>query len=423
MLLLLLFLAYLLSFLDRQIIALMVDPIKADLGLSDLQFSLLHGLGFGVFFAIAGLPIAIAADRLKRTRIIAVGVAAWSLATCLCGLARSFGSLFACRVGVGVGEAALAPAAYSLLADSFERRRLPMAMAVFSTGSTIGSGLALLLGGELIAALTRMQASNAGDIALAPWQLAFIIAGLPGFALAGLFLLLREPARQGQTGNSATWQQQLRDCLRHMRTEARLYGGLTACITCTSALSAGFLMWFPALLMRNHGFAVEEAGWQFGTRFALFATLGVLAGGWGVGMLQQRIGQRAYLYWMTAAVLIAGIGYAAAGFAPSGTIALGWISLAIFATQSLAGVSVTALQLVTPNPMRAQCSSVFLLCINLFGWGAGAPLVALLARFAFDGEGALGPALSTLALLLSPLALLALAVAWASFVRARLHVA
>ncbi|MBK6288754.1 MAG: MFS transporter [Pseudomonadales bacterium] len=423
LLVLLLFFAYMLSFLDRQLIALMVDPIKRDLGLGDLQFSLLHGLGFGVFFALAGLPIAIAADRFSRTRIIAAGVAGWSAATCLCGLAQSFAALFLCRIGVGVGEATLAPAAYSLLADSFDRRRLPIAMAVFSAGSTLGSGFALLAGGKLLAALAHLEELGTGwSTAFKPWQMAFLVAGIPGFALAALMLLLREPPRSGAVPQTH-WRAHIGAAFAHMRVQLRMYGGLTACITLTTALSSGFLMWFPALLMRTHGLDVEQAGWHFGARFAVFATAGVLAGGWCVSWLQARIGQRAYCRFIAAAVATAGVAYALAGAAASATAALAWVSLAIFAVQSLAGVSVSALQLITPPGIRAQVSAVFLLCVNLLGYGLGAPLVAAASTLVFAGSNTLGPALALVAVLLAPLALIAIASAARPFSRARMHVA
>lgn len=424
LLVLLLFFAYMLSFLDRQLIALMVDPIKRDLGLDDLQFSLLHGLGFGVFFALAGLPIAIAADRLNRTRIIAAGVAGWSAATCLCGLAQSFAALFLCRIGVGVGEATLAPAAYSLLADTFDRRRLPIAMAVFSTGSTLGSGFALLVGGKLLAVLTHLEGLGTGwSASFKPWQMAFVVAGIPGFALAALILLLlREPLRSGAMAQTH-WRLHIGAAFAHMRGHLRMYVGLTSCITLTTALSSGFLMWFPALLMRTHGLDVGQAGWHFGVRFAVFATAGVLAGGWCVSWLQARIGQRAYCWFIAAAIATAGPAYALAGAAASATAALAWVSLAIFAVQSLAGVAVAALQVITPPGIRAQVSAVFLLCVNLLGYGLGAPLVAAVNTLAFSGNNMLGSALALAAMLLAPLALIAIASTARPFSRARMHVA
>ncbi|WP_049055643.1 MFS transporter, partial [Achromobacter xylosoxidans] len=140
-------LAYIFSFVDRQILALMIEPIKRDLQLSDTQFSLLHGLAFSLFYAFMGIPIALLADRYSRPRIIAIGVAFWSLATAACGLSKNFGQMFLARIGVGVGEAALSPATYSMLSDMFPRHKLGRAVGIYSIGSFIGGGLAFLIGG------------------------------------------------------------------------------------------------------------------------------------------------------------------------------------------------------------------------------------------------------------------------------------
>ena len=142
-------LAYIFSFVDRQILALMIEPIKRDLDLSDTQFSLLHGLAFSLFYAFMGIPIALLADRYSRPRIIAIGVAFWSLATAVCGLSRNFAQMFLARIGVGVGEAALSPATYSMLSDMFARPAGPGSGA-YSIGSFIGGGLAFLIGGYVI---------------------------------------------------------------------------------------------------------------------------------------------------------------------------------------------------------------------------------------------------------------------------------
>ncbi|WP_374651033.1 MFS transporter [Rhizorhabdus sp.] len=148
-------LAYTLSYVDRQILTLMVEPIKASLQVSDVQISLLHGLAFAVFYTLLGLPIGRLADRHRRVTIISVGVFVWSAMTALCGLARNFGQLFAARVGVGVGEAALSPAAYSMIADYFGRKTLPKAMSFYTGAIYLGAGLALIAGGTLVASRRR----------------------------------------------------------------------------------------------------------------------------------------------------------------------------------------------------------------------------------------------------------------------------
>ena len=153
-----LILAYTFSYVDRTILTLMVKPIRASLHITDLQISLLHGLAFAIFYTLLGIPIARFADRGNRTRIIMAGIAVWSVMTALCGFARSFGQLFLARIGVGVGEAALSPAAYSMLSDYFRGNALTRALSVYTASIYIGAGLALLIGGALIASVPAMYA-------------------------------------------------------------------------------------------------------------------------------------------------------------------------------------------------------------------------------------------------------------------------
>ncbi|MCY1263175.1 putative sialic acid transporter [compost metagenome] len=147
--------AYIFSFVDRQILSLMIEPIKADLQISDTQFSLLSGLAFSLFYAFMGVPIAYLSDRASRVRIIAIGVAFWSLATAVCGLSKNFLQMFLARMGVGVGEAALTPATYSMLSDMFPREKLGRAIGLYSMGAFLGGGLAFLVGGYVIELLRR----------------------------------------------------------------------------------------------------------------------------------------------------------------------------------------------------------------------------------------------------------------------------
>ncbi|MGA1731008.1 MAG: MFS transporter, partial [Steroidobacteraceae bacterium] len=177
--------AYVLSFIDRTILALLVAPIRADLGISDTQLSLLHGLAFAIFYTTLGIPIALLADRLNRRNIIAAGIAVWSLATAVCGLTRSFAQLFLARVAVGVGEAALSPAAYSMIADLFPRERLGRALGIYNVGAFAGAGLAFLIGGAVIAAVAQAGAVHLPVLGeVRNWQLVFFIDGLPGLLLA-----------------------------------------------------------------------------------------------------------------------------------------------------------------------------------------------------------------------------------------------
>ncbi|MHC8350073.1 MFS transporter [Pseudomonas sp. RT4P38] len=193
-------LAYIFSFIDRQILALMIEPIKHDMQLSDTQFSLLHGLAFFLFYA---LPIALLADKFSRPKIIAIaiaiGIAFWSLATALCGVSKNFLQMFMARIGVGIGEAALSPATYSMLSDMFPREKLGRAVAIYSIGSFIGGGVAFLIGGYVIDLLKNLDSVAVPLLGeMRPWQVTFFLVGLPGVLVVLLIALtVRDPARKG----------------------------------------------------------------------------------------------------------------------------------------------------------------------------------------------------------------------------------
>lgn len=193
-------LAYIFSYVDRQILVLMIEPIKADLNLTDTQFSLLHGLAFSLFYALIGLPIVYLADRFSRPAIISMGIIIWSIATAACGLSKNFIQLFLSRMSVGVGEAVLSPAAYSIFSNLFSKRQLGRAVGVYSIGSFIGGGLAFLVGGYVISLLKGTTLVDIPILGmLRPWQVAFIIVGLPGVLIGIVFALtVRDPERQGQ---------------------------------------------------------------------------------------------------------------------------------------------------------------------------------------------------------------------------------
>ncbi|HEY8353313.1 MAG TPA: MFS transporter, partial [Sphingomonadales bacterium] len=192
-----LLLAYVASFIDRQILGLLVEPIKADLGLTDLSFSLLHGFAFAIFYTAVGLILGWVADHWSRRNLIIIGVVIWSFATAFCGFANTFLVLFLARVFVGVGEASLSPAAYSMISDYFPPQKRASAMSLYTLGVYVGSGIAFVLGGVVIG-LTQADASYTilRGVTLKPWQLAFVLAALPGIIIVLLLATLREPQRR-----------------------------------------------------------------------------------------------------------------------------------------------------------------------------------------------------------------------------------
>ena len=191
-------LVYVFSFIDRQIMSLLVRPLRRDLGISDTQISVLMGFSFALFYTVCGIPLGRLADTRSRRSIIAAGLVLWSLFTAMCGLARNFTQMLLWRFGVGVGEASLSPSAYSMITDYFPRERLATAISVYSMGIYLGSGMSYLLGGIIVRLASLREAwifPLVGEIR--PWQVIFFAVGLPGLLVALLLYTVREPVRRG----------------------------------------------------------------------------------------------------------------------------------------------------------------------------------------------------------------------------------
>ena len=402
-----LLLAYILSFIDRNAMAVLIGPIREDFGISDFQYSLLHGFAFSMFYIFLGLPIARMADRGNRKTIVTIGVFFWSVMTCLCGFASSFKTLFLARIGVGVGEAALSPSAYSLLSDYFSRDTLPRAMAVYTLGITLGGGLAYILGGGVYQYfLTHEPLSLPGMGQLRPWQLTFIAVGLPGFLLVLALSFMVEPARREidattVTGNSHVSVGELMGC---MKAHWQAYTALILGVSALSILGYGTMAWYPEFLVRSHGLSRAEAGSNFGMIFIVAGSIGTIVGGWiakplarrGYTDANMRIVMWVALLWMIPAVV---------GPALSTPQLALWAAVPIaFFLNSYFGVCIAALQLITPNRMRAQASAILLFMTNLFGLALGPSLIAALTDFVFKDDAALGRSLMILPLFVCPLA-------------------
>src|SRR5450755_2977415 len=191
-------LVYVFSFIDRQIMSLLVRPLRRDLGITDIQVSILMGFSFAVFYTFCGIPMGRLADTRSRRSIIAAGLVFWSAFTAMCGLARNFTQMLLYRVGVGVGEAALSPSAYSLITDYFPKEKLGTAISVYSMGIYIGAGMSYLLGGIVVRFASAQEAWILPLVgAVRPWQVIFLAVGLPGILVAPLVYSIREPLRRG----------------------------------------------------------------------------------------------------------------------------------------------------------------------------------------------------------------------------------
>ncbi|RME64203.1 MAG: MFS transporter, partial [Alphaproteobacteria bacterium] len=285
----LLMLAYIASYVDRQILAQLVGPIRADLGISDTQFSLLHGLAFAVFYTLMGIPIARLADRHSRRAIVATGVTFWSVMTALCGMAGSFWQLFLARIGVGVGEAALSPAAYSMISDLFPKERRGAALGLYSTGVFLGIGFAFIIGAVVIARFAGLQAVELPIVgAVRPWQVVFFVVGFPGVLIGALLLTLREPVRRDSVGAAPAQQSTLADLLAFLKlNRLTILGHFLGFSTITLVFNA-IITWAPAYFDRIHGIAVQDSGTGLGLIVVVFGTAGIFSG----GLLSDRLLRR-----------------------------------------------------------------------------------------------------------------------------------
>lgn len=384
--------AYIFSFIDRQILALMIEPIRNDLDISDTQFSLLHGLAFSLFYATMGLPIARLADSRSRPAIIGAGVFLWSLATAATGLGKNFAHIFVARMGVGVGEAALSPAAYSMIADLFPKQSLGRALAVYSIGSFIGGGLAYLIGGAVVALVGDVRTVAlplVGEVR--SWQVVFFAVGLPGILLAAIFALtVRDPAR---TETSAT-KASLGAVSDFIRSNSRFFvahfGGFTLC-----ALALfGLMSWTPAYLIRVHGLTTAETGMILGVTLLLSNVSGVLASGWLTDHFEKNGKADAPMR----AGVIGAVGLAPAiilfSAAPTVPVAIAMIAVAFFFASFPLATSAAAMQIASPPHMRAQVSALFLFCNSIFGLAAGGTVIALVTDNLFRDDTMVGASVS-----------------------------
>jgi MFS family permease len=381
-------LAYVFSYIDRQIFSMVVTPLRRDLHISDTQVSYLIGLSFVVFYTAFGIPLGRLADVYSRRFIIVIGLVLWSLFTTGCGLARTFPQMLVLRMGVGVGEAALSPAAYSLITDYLPARRLSTAISIYSMGIYLGGGLSYVLGGIVLRYAATQSMSVLPLVGqIRPWQILFFVVGLPGLAVAPLLFSIREPRRLTSPARAAAipLRQVISYLLRNRRTF--LLHNIGFGMLSLTSYTAG--AWVPEFFVRTFHSDIRTVGITYGVFIMTFGSAGIIGAGRLADYLRSRgrananllLGALIGLVWIPIHLLLF--------LAPRAAWAYVWLAPGVVMGAAPFGIAAAAIQQMMPPKMRGQASAVYLFIINIIGLGLGPTAAAALTQHVFGRDDAL----------------------------------
>ncbi len=380
----LLTLAYVLSFVDRYILGLLIEPIKADLQLTDTQIGYLLGLAFSLFYATMGLPLGYLADRKRRTVLVAAGIAVWSAATVASGMAKNFVHMFIARMSVGAGEATLSPCAMSMISDSFPREKRGRPIAFYTAALSVGAGIASLLSAGILnwaKTVENISVPLLGQVA--PWQLTFIVVGIPGLLLAPLVLTLREPPRQRTAGNDVAPKFSV--MLAHVGARWKTYASVVyfVCVMTIVAYSQG---WYAPMFSRTWGWDAQIYATVNAIVLLAVGPLTVNIAGWLNDKFYARGRKDApILIIMIGACILVPTGIMAP-LMPSPFIAFGVIAVNTCGIALASATGVTALLNITPSEIRGQTVALYYMAISMAGLLLGPGTVGFLSDNLFGNE-------------------------------------
>ena len=387
-----------LSFIDRQILNVMIGPIKRDLGgLSDTEISLIIGLAFSTVYSLTTLPLARIADRYSRRNVIAAGIFSWSLMTALAGMANSFWQLFTARMGVGIGEASLGPASTSMLADYFDEHRLPFAYGIVASAPFIGTGLANIVGGPLIdylEAQPKVILPFFGE--MFSWQTVLVTVGLPGILLAAVMFTIKEPQRVGvsaEKDEGFSYKELWEFCLSRKKFLSFLF----VAYLCLSIQGFAFLTWIVEFFVRTHGWTRTEIGLSYGFIALFFGTAGSVLAGYFAGYLVAKGSPNAPMrvcFWGTVGLAPLAI---LMPLLDNAHLALAIVVPITFFMGVPPGLSNAALQAISPNRLRGQMIAVYLICVSFLSYLFAPLIIGLMNDYVFGREDAINLSLSSLA--------------------------
>ena len=388
---------YMFSFVDRQILSLLVPQIKRDLGVSDTQIGLLQGLAFALFYTFMGLPLGRMIDTYNRRNLVTVCIVVWSIFTAGCAATKSFLSLFLARIGVGVGEAGLNPAAFSLMADYFPRERMGAAVSVYYMGLFFGSSLALVVSGVTVETLARTPMLTLPILgSIVSWRVTFLIVGLPGLVFALLLRTVREPLRRGLLlgADGRPARPGFAETFAQIRLRWQSFAGITAGMIFQATANYAVNAWLPVYFLRVHGWTQAQTGKVVAALLILFACSGMYLG----GRLSDRLQKRGVLDAPLRVGVASGAGMLLF-LAPATAVsdlhwAIALLAPGLFFMAVAMGTAVAALQVIFPNQSRGQVGAMFLFCLNLGGLTLGPLMPGLLDDRLFHNENMIGASLA-----------------------------
>lgn len=381
--------------IDRQIMSVMIEPMKQDFQVSDTQISLLIGAAFSITYGIAGLPIARFADRTNRRNLVAGSIAFWSFCTAACGVCQNYAQIFVARLGIGMGESGYGPAAWSIATDNFPREKVAMATGTYGIGAMVGTGMAMFLGGAVLAAVEGMPtvALPFGGV-IRPWQWAFIIVGVPGLLWALVVMTTKEPPRRGVAAGAKPPKVPLSELGNWMKDDWRTYLAVIPSSGMKQLISAGQQVWGVTFFYREFGWSISYSAVMMGLMTIIVSPVAMILGGKISEYLAKNGRHDANLRVVIYGLLGSVPCLVLAPQVPNGYLSLTLFGLGIFIGTLGFGPGIAAFQVITPNRMRAQVSALSQFGSNVLAWALAPLIVALFTDYLFKDPAALKHSMS-----------------------------
>ena len=385
-------LAYILSFLDRQLLSLVVTDVKSDLDLTDSQVSIILGFAFALFYTTMGIPIGRLADKKSRRTIIGIGITFWCFMTAATGIVKTYAQLFIARIGVGVGEATLSPSALSIISDYFPKEKRGTAMGFFNMGVSVGSGIALILGGQIVAYFADFPPIILPLVGqIYEWQALFIFIGIPGLLVALLMSTIKEPSRKGKMtvvneSGSSSEEISIKDTIRFIYQRKEAYGWLFLSMACSVLIGYAFLSWLPTMYIRSYNIGIPTITLWLGVAFLIGGPFGATMSGWLGDKLYKKYNNSSHVMLFAYSMIILTVAAVLVPLMPNyQTATLMFIPQIVTAAGQTALAPVAMIN-ITPNQLRGQVTAVYFFVISMTGYTLGPTSVALITDFIFKDE-------------------------------------